>query len=106
MSTPTTAGALRKCPKCGAPCNATVHMRGGEYGWGTSDLERTTYRYATPSSVESDLLLQALEALESCGAGAVEDGGQQWYDDKLVSAAIDAALAASAPGAELGKDQQ
>ncbi|MBB1599529.1 DUF551 domain-containing protein [Variovorax sp. UMC13] len=36
------------------------------------------------------LLRQALTALESCGAGAVEDGGQQWFDDKLVDAAHDA----------------
>lgn len=37
-------------------------------------------------SEAADLLRRALAALESCGAGAVEDGGQQWFDDKLVDA--------------------
>lgn len=36
------------CPKCGAPCTTDVKPRGGDYGWGTSDLERTSYRYASP----------------------------------------------------------
>lgn len=36
------------CPTCGAPCDTDINMRGGDYGWGTSDLERTTYRYAAP----------------------------------------------------------
>lgn len=33
------------CPKCGAPCNTTVGMRGGDHGWGTSDKEHTVYRF-------------------------------------------------------------
>lgn len=36
------------------------------------------------------LLRQALAALDSCGAGAIEDGGQQWFDAKLVDAAHEA----------------
>jgi hypothetical protein len=32
----------------------------------------------------------ALEALESCGAGHITDGGNQWYDEKLVDKAITA----------------
>lgn len=40
---------LRECPNCGAPCTRTVNMRGGEYGWGTSDEERADYRYAAPA---------------------------------------------------------
>lgn len=39
----------------------------------------------------SALVQQLLAALESCGAGAVEDGGQQWYDSRLVDAAHEAA---------------
>lgn len=34
------------CPTCSAPCTTKVLMRGGEHGWGTSDLERTRYSYA------------------------------------------------------------
>jgi hypothetical protein len=32
----------------------------------------------------------ALEALESCGAGHITDGGSQWHDEKLVDKAITA----------------
>ena len=32
----------------------------------------------------------ALEALESCGAGHITDGGNQWYDEKLIDKAITA----------------
>jgi len=32
----------------------------------------------------------ALEALESCGAGHITDGGNQWHDEKLVDKAIKA----------------
>jgi hypothetical protein len=32
----------------------------------------------------------ALEALESCGAGHITDGGNQWHDEKLVDKAITA----------------
>ena len=32
----------------------------------------------------------ALEALESCGAGHISDGGNQWHDEKLVDKAITA----------------
>lgn len=47
---PTGAGdaELTQCPKCKAPCTTTIAMRGGEHGWGTSDLERTRYHYAAP----------------------------------------------------------
>ena len=34
------------CPTCSAPCTTKVLMRGGEHGWGTTDLERTQYSYA------------------------------------------------------------
>lgn len=36
------------CPTCGAPCATTVHPRGGDWGWGTTDKARTTYKFATP----------------------------------------------------------
>ena len=32
----------------------------------------------------------ALEALESCDAAHITDGGRQWYDERLVDKAIDA----------------
>ncbi len=39
---------------------------------------------------------QALEALETCDAAHPSDGGQQWYDEKLVETAITALRAALA----------
>ncbi len=44
---------------------------------------------------------QALEALETCDAAHPSDGGQQWYDEKLVEPAITALRAALA---ESGRD--
>lgn len=45
------AVANSECPKCGAPCKRTVHERGGDWGWGTSEEQRATYRYAaTPAN--------------------------------------------------------
>ena len=37
-----------------------------------------------------DVLKLALEALESCDAAHITDGGHQWYDEKLVDKAITA----------------
>lgn len=37
---------------------------------------------------------QALEALETCDAAHISDGGRQWYDEKAVEAAITALRAA------------
>jgi len=37
---------------------------------------------------KDEALKLALEALESCGAGHITDGGNQWYDEKLVDKAI------------------
>lgn len=37
-----------------------------------------------------DVMKLALEALESCGAGHISDGGNQWHDEKLVDKAITA----------------
>lgn len=42
------------CPKCGAPCNRTVNMRGGEYGWSTTDEQRADYKF------DRDVLLRAV----------------------------------------------
>ncbi len=39
---------------------------------------------------------QALEALETCDAAHISDGGRQWYDDKAVEEAITALRAALA----------
>jgi hypothetical protein len=36
------------CPKCGAPAKRTVNMRGGDYGWSTTDEERADYKYEAP----------------------------------------------------------
>jgi len=43
---------------------------------------------------EREALKLALEALESCGAGHITDGGNQWHDEKLVDKAIKALEAA------------
>ena len=43
------------CPTCEAPCTTTVNMRGGEHGWGTTDLERTVYHYAPAQAADSVL---------------------------------------------------
>jgi hypothetical protein len=37
-----------------------------------------------------EALKLALEALESCDAAHITDGGRQWYDEKLVDKAITA----------------
>ena len=39
---------------------------------------------------DKEALRMALEALESCGAGHITDGGNQWHDEKLVDKAITA----------------
>lgn len=36
------------CPKCGAPCHRTVNMRGGDWGWSTTDEQRAEYEYTQP----------------------------------------------------------
>ena len=43
---------------------------------------------------------QALEALETCDAAHISDGGRQWYDDKAVEEAITALRSALAQQAE------
>lgn len=43
-----------ECPKCGAPCVTEVHMRGGDWGWGATDAERTQYRYLAPQPSPSE----------------------------------------------------
>ena len=44
-----------------------------------------------PAPMAKDEALDlALEALESCGAGHITDGGNQWHDEKLVDKAITA----------------
>lgn len=45
---PATVAQPVECPTCGAPCNTRINPRGGDYGWGTTDKERTVYRYAQP----------------------------------------------------------
>jgi hypothetical protein len=50
MNEMTNDAAVAECPKCGAPCDTFVHMRGGDYGWGTTDLERTDYKYSAPAA--------------------------------------------------------
>ena len=39
---------------------------------------------------EREALKLALEALESCDAAHITDGGHQWYDEKLVDKAVEA----------------
>jgi hypothetical protein len=40
--------------------------------------------------MSKEVMKLALEALESCGAGHITDGGNQWHDEKLVDKAIKA----------------
>ena len=40
--------------------------------------------------IKNEALKLALEALESCDAAHITDGGRQWYDEKLVDKAITA----------------
>ena len=47
---------------------------------------------------------QALEALETCDAAHPSDGGQQWYDEKLVEPAITALRAALAQEQEVNHE--
>jgi hypothetical protein len=39
------------CPRCGAPCQRTVHARSGDWGWGTTDEQRATYEFRRPRVV-------------------------------------------------------
>ena len=41
-------------------------------------------------TTQTEALKLALEALESCGSGHITDGGNQWYDEKLVDNSITA----------------
>ena len=38
----------------------------------------------------TEVMKQALEALKSCDAAHITDGGRQWYDEKLVDKAVEA----------------
>jgi hypothetical protein len=48
------AVANSACPLCKAPSVRTVNPRGGEWGWGTTDEERATYRYAAPPAAQPE----------------------------------------------------
>ena len=48
----------------------------------------------------------ALEALESCDAAHITDGGRQWYDEKLVDKAVEAIEKALASEAKEQPAQQ
>lgn len=50
----------------------------------------------TAMTIDRAVVQQALEALETCDAAHPSDGGQQWYDEKLVEPAISALRAALA----------
>lgn len=70
-------GADAKCPKCGAPCKAKVNERGGDWGWGTSDRERTTYAYVAPEPSPlvsiGDTLLEAMKRIQQRAKAHAED---------------------------------
>lgn len=57
--------AVAQCPTCKAPCTTKVNMRGGDYGWGTTDAERTVYRYAAPGA--------AIDAREQETPGSIRE---------------------------------
>jgi hypothetical protein len=57
------AVATAKCPKCKAPCTTEVHQRSGDWGWGTSDADRTQFHYAgpqPPTRVTDELIDEAV----------------------------------------------
>lgn len=74
------ADAKTKCPNCGAPCETTVNMRGGEHGWGTSDLERTVYRYTTqPTQAQAGAVPLTDEWIRSkCKEPWIFETAKQW----------------------------
>jgi hypothetical protein len=95
------------CPTCKAPCTTTVNMRGGEHGWGTTDLERTVYHYA-PAQAADSVLEDAARyrwLVAHCRSTAEHWGGR-WSivvdgpapelenGEYLIDEAIDAAMAA------------
>ena len=50
--------------------------------------------------IDRSVVEEALEALETCDAAHISDGGRQWYDDKAVEEAITALRSALAQQAE------
>ena len=54
----------------------------------------------TKITIDRATVEQALEALETCDAAHISDGGRQWYDDKAVEEAITALRSALAQQAE------
>jgi hypothetical protein len=98
--TPSTNGATQSdaaavpCPTCSAPCKPAVHSRGGEWGWGTTDAQRTTYRYAAPPAgpaVDALRLSKAVLDFRSyIGARRPDDvdDAQAWDDLTAAAAAL------------------
>lgn len=54
----------------------------------------------------TEVMKQALEALKSCDAAHITDGGRQWYDEKLVDKAVEAIEKALASEAKEQPAQQ
>ena len=48
----------------------------------------------------TEVMKLALEALKSCDAAHITDGGRQWYDEKLVDKAVEAIEKAQASEAK------
>lgn len=55
-----------ECPSCGAPCQREVMIRGGDYGWSTTDEQRARYTYAPPALTAAEV--EALKRVEAWGA--------------------------------------
>jgi len=95
------------CPKCGAPCKRTVNMRGGDYGWSTSDEERADYRYTPPAPVDVRRLLDHLGELR-CYYVESRDGikgyerREQQFTDLIAEVDADIALLSAQPSADAG----
>ena len=65
------------CPTCGAPCTTDIEPRGGDYGWGTTEKERTTYSYASPPVAVQE-------------EGDAKDAARyRWLKDRLLGADFD-----------------
>jgi hypothetical protein len=69
------------CPTCKAPSVRTVNPRGGEWGWGTTDEERATYRYAAPPAAQPERAVDDAMVERFCQSYYNTPEDQSWPDE-------------------------
>lgn len=90
---------LKPCPRCKAPCHRTVEMRGGDYGWSTSDEERATYRHATqPPAVGVDVSEETVRRIARAVADWASVAGDPEPDAEMMDELCDTVTAALRTG--------